>query len=49
VDTRQDWMDMEPVPVQPAAQPGVFYAVGRKLSLEWLASTITNLGVSRGS
>jgi hypothetical protein len=51
---RQDRMDMEPVPVQfiPATQPPSQASSTRPAvqpSLEWFASTIADLGMSRGS
>jgi hypothetical protein len=53
VDTRQDRVDMEPVPVRviPATQPPSQVSSTRSTvqpSLEWLANTIADLGVSRG-
>ncbi len=54
VDTRQGRVDMEPVPVRviPATQSPSQASSTRSTvqpSLEWLANTIANLGVSRGS
>ncbi len=54
VDTRQGRVDMEPVPVRilPATQPpnqAVSVRSTVQPSLDWLSSTIANLGVSRGS